>query len=434
MRWGKPTVLDNGARQATTIVAVPSLGITFRNLNFPFADRRKLEPLVAQELEHSLAFPLSEAVWDLNARAPGPDVTDNVFAVAVPRTRLSSSLERLGNERPTVIDVEPYAYQRILALAGIGEAMVLDLGYERSTVCRVLGGHVDYVRGLMRGGKHLTDQIAQARRGNAAEAEQLKVSRGMELPEAREYYQRLLEDAMLPQEGPSVPLYLTGGGSRTPGLAEWLADRTKRAVQLLPVPEGVNPHEDAVAYGMALWGVRGGESVNLQSQMASSNAWLGQVAAWIAVILVVISLDVGIRAALLKREVARYDSAIASVVKTAAPDMTVMYDPLGQLRSRVADQKSKTTGSGRDMLPLLESVSKAVAAVGPAGPDGKRPVRISELSVNGGFLKLKGSAQTPKMVQALQDGLKDLGQAGAEQQSDPSGGYSFTVTVDLGKS
>ena len=125
---------------------------------------RGWESLVRQELEHSLAFPLASSAWDFVAVPARPELEENVLAAACPSDRLKEVLARAG-EKPTVVDGEPYAYQRILASAGIHDGLVVDFGARHTLFCRVRAGHLDYVRALMRGGDEITALLASARGG-----------------------------------------------------------------------------------------------------------------------------------------------------------------------------------------------------------------------------------------------------------------------------
>lgn len=371
-RWGRPRVIEGGGRAPSTVVALPSTALTFRAMAFPFHDRARLETLVRQELEHSLAFPLADSVWDFVARPPRPELEENVFAGACPAARLRETVVRA--EPSTVVDGEPYAYQRILASAGCPDGLVVDFGARRTVFCRVRSGHLDYVRALMRGGDELTGALATGRGLSEVAAEALKREKGLELREVRDFLQGLLGDAMLPEESPDVPLYVAGGGSAAPGLLPWLQERLGRPVQFVPLPAGLSPQRDAVAFGMALWGIRGSEGLNLVATLQGERQPVATAAIWLGLILMLITVGVGARAWSAARKLAAYDAAVLAVVRKADPASAVGPLPVHRLQARVDELQGGRNG-GRRLVPLLLMVADAlkVAAGGPGAEGSPNP-------------------------------------------------------------
>lgn len=399
------------ARATQVILSAPAAALTFRALSFPFADRRRLATMVAGELEHSLAFPPGRALWDFVARPPAstsgaaaerlPATSDdNVFAVACPRDRLESMLSGLPEVHPTVVDAEPFAFQRVLALAGVHDALVVDFGATHTTFCRIRGGHLDYVRVQLRGGDDLDRHLAQRRNTTTQAARILKHDKGMQLDECREFFDHILSAALLPNEPTQVPIYITGGAARCRGLIEWLSSRLGRPALTIPVPQGVEPYEEVVAFGMALWGSRGSEGINL-APVKSSESLLIKAGALVAILLLLVSVDLWIHQFALSREVQRYRDAFHTVVGRALPNSDIQS--LSELESIATERSGSANGGGHDMEAIVLVVSQALReAEKLAGTD---DIKIGDLSVSGSEVRMRGEAGAYPIIDAFKTAL-----------------------------
>lgn len=397
VRWGRVTVVPPPTHAAQVIASAPAAGLTFRALSFPFTDRRRLAVMVAQELEHSLGFPPGGAAWDFVARPPSPD-GDNVYVVACAQSTVDSLLASTPPPAPTTVDAEPYAFQRVLAHAGVHEALVADFGARHTTFCRIRGGHLDYVRVLLRGGADIDAAIARQRPGTShAQAETLKHDKGLALPEVSSFLERVLSDALLPPENADVPLFITGGGAGLKGLEGWLETQLGRPIRRMPVPDGVDPNTQAVAFGMALWGIRGGEGVNLHvAREKASRAPL--IAALLVLILGLLSADVAVRRVTLSREIARNQEAIRTIAKNAAG-----VNSLAELESVLQARTSGQMGNGRNLEELTLSLAECVKEAEAKEKAGD--LKIEEVVVGANEIRLRGSAASYPAVEALKNAV-----------------------------
>jgi hypothetical protein len=422
-RWGSVSVVPNPPRSGSVILSASAAGLTFRALSFPFSDRRRLEVMVSQELEHSLGFPPGEAAWDFVARPPQAD-GENVYVVACPRANLEAVLAA-SDARPTAVDAEPYAYQRVLALAGVRDALVADFGATHTTFCRIRGGHLDYVRVLLRGGNDLDGALARKQGGTAEQARLLKHDKGLALAELREFYDRVVGDALLPPEPADAPMYVTGGGARARGLTDWLANKLGRPVEPMPVPQGIDPYEQVVALGMALWGMRGGEGVNL-FEIKETRSYARPIALFLLLIVTFISIDAGVKLYVYKQEYGRILDAIRVVCRTAGPNVS----SLEQLQSIVQERKNGSNGAaGHNLEALVLQVADAVKEAREKDKGGQ--LKVTQVVFNATEVRLQGTAKEYGAVDALKAAMaKRFGDVNASSQNSPDG-VSFTMTAPL---
>ena len=261
--------------------------ISIRVLDFPFVGLKRLDldKAVGAELEAQLPHELDDIVYayeilprpipiahiegEAEARAQAPGT--RVLAAAAIRERVQRLLEvtgRLGLE-PHAVVAAPTAYGRVagrLAAYGGAEAagddvMLIDHGHTRTNVAVLRGGKVLFARTISRGGRHVTQAIADNWKDLTWEAaEQAKHLDGF-IASSREPAQtepwKLISEAIRPALAPLVRelrqtlaacraqtgavvvrAVLAGGGGRLKGLASFLSDE-------LELPVGVVTGDDA---------------------------------------------------------------------------------------------------------------------------------------------------------------------------------------------
>lgn len=355
--------------------------------------------MVASELEHSLAFPPGQAAWDFVARSTkAAENGNNVFVVACPRDRLEAML---GSDlSPTVVDAEPYAYQRVLALASITDALVVDFGATHTTFCQIRGGHLDNVRVALRGGDDLDRVIAHRRNITVQNARRLKHDNGLQLEEMREFLDQVLSAALLANEPGGAPIYVTGGGARCKGLPDWLSKRLGRQVLPVPAPDRVDPYQEVVALGMALWGSRGGDGIDLAT-VKRPQSRLAPIAVLVALILMLVSVDLVAREVSLRLALRHDQDAFQTVVRTALPKSNLRTLP--EFESVVESRRQGARGSGRNIEAVVMVISQALreAETNARSTD----IRVTEMSVTGTELRLRGEAGAYPVIDALKTAM-----------------------------
>ncbi|ADC89886.1 hypothetical protein Thal_1254 [Thermocrinis albus DSM 14484] len=121
-------------------------------------------------------------------------------------------------EKPPCQLVEPevFALARLASLIA-STCLLVDIGQRKTTFVKVENGILRAYRVLMRGQNHLVDIISHRRGVSHQEAENLLKSKGTQLEEAAEFYRELITSSGFDI---NMPVVLTGGGARTPGLRD----------------------------------------------------------------------------------------------------------------------------------------------------------------------------------------------------------------------
>lgn len=320
---------------------VPGVQVLLRELSLPFADEKRVAPVLGFQLESLLPRPLDTMVYDWHVLKKTPEGAQ-LLCPAADKQWLDQWLGevRAGGAEPRHLTLSTLAMGNLVPHLDLSEVggrpvVVIDLGHRSTQLTLLKDGQVEAVRALSRGGHQVTQALARALGVAYADAEQVKHT-GLDLtgalPDgvgAAEHQQRMrvaaqaLEpilrelkmtlDAMTAQKlrASTEPLQQTvgavilcGGMSRLAGMAEVVSQ-----VLDLPVvplrPKGVvwepvvtQPGVTDVAVpaaALALEHVRDGEvhRVNLRrggsagSDFGAVRARAGWIAAFIAVLLVI---------------------------------------------------------------------------------------------------------------------------------------------------
>lgn len=447
MRAGLPQVPGD----ATAYLALPGDGLTLRVLDMPFADPRKIEQVVAYELEGQMVHALADVVFDHTVVAMG----ENRAAAVVAAARQDELREILGAVQaaglePRALYAAPLIYRALLPArrapddGAAGCHLLIDVGHERTNLCFLRGRDVLFARTVARGGRDLTRALAAAFRSTEAEAEDVKRRHGFVAAggqaartPAAERVDAILRPALgalvrdvrqtlasfaARDRTPVDAVLLTGGGARVAGLPAYLEQELQRPVALwtpsVPGAKDTEPAEDgppfeddgryAVALASAYAGARGGREIDLRRgpfQYRASFSLVRQKAAHLAALAASVIIAAGIFArtsyALVDREHARLQIAM----KEATQEL------FGQPRDDAAAVASLLKkGFREEMAPipkatafdLLEQISQRL-------PSAERiKLDVQELDIRPKKTFIKGTVDSAAAVDEIVARLREV--------------------------
>lgn len=413
---------DPAFRGLACVTALPAGQLSFRNLHLPFRDDRRIRQTLAFALEPLIQTPLEQVFIDYTTTA-GAAGKAEIFAALAPRA-LVGERETLLKEyvrETAVIDVSAVSLTIRLTRNKEPEiALLLDVGARNTTAVFARGGVILHVRPLPFGGDAATGAVAEALSCDVTAAEAAK-DRGEIPPAAAEVIKKSIDrfctdlkntqDSLLWQGGVAQPparILLTGGGSRTPGLAERLAERFSIPVERSDVAaaEGIQIDEPfrttwdpAVmdqALALAARPMGKGNGFNFRQRASEARAGYGAVrdllkkgAAVAAVVLVLAGIEVGLadygdrlRLAALKRD-------IQAEFKKIDPQATRIVDPVAQLRGKIAEAKKVSSGLNEGTgvvmaLDLLREISQLATS----------DLLVTSFNLDGDAFALKGQTRS----------------------------------------
>jgi general secretion pathway protein L len=349
-------LLANPAMHADQIVvALPGPALATHVVSLPFSDPKRLEQTLPFEIESQLPFDLSEALFDYQVGVGRDKKTD--ILVGVVRTQelraLLEQLQGMGVD-PRVITHPGIAFQNLLALqAADGQAQpvaFVDIGHERTSIAIGLpGGPVEFARTFSGGGRELSRALATEFRTSQPDAEQWKEQHGalashINGPDSeraagalvrgmavivRELRQSFRAYSARSRRNVSR-VYLSGGTALLAGLDEQLCSELGIPTERLRLPNeatgALEDHEQvraAQAYALALRGQATGPKVprfNLRrGEFAFKGDFdyvrdkLGRLAAYAAVLLLLVIGSGMVRNAMLAERVDAIDQQLCDI-------------------------------------------------------------------------------------------------------------------------
>ena len=219
----------------------------------------RFDQLVRYEIEQNIPFPMDELVCDTHVIGETP-AGDNSILIAAAKTdqveAVTSAVSAAGFT-PVRVGTAPFALVEVLAETGVeGTPLVLDIGAKTTSLVIVENERI-YNRSIAVAGNAVTKEIAQALGCSLEEAEQLKISQGYvseggvseNEDEVADRVSKACRAVMMrlgaevsrsinfyrSQQGGAEPdrLYITGGTSLLPGVAEFFASSLGIEVETL---------------------------------------------------------------------------------------------------------------------------------------------------------------------------------------------------------
>jgi Tfp pilus assembly PilM family ATPase len=408
-------------RGLSCVTALHAGKLSFRSLRLPFRDDRRIRQTLAFAIEPLIQTPVGEVFIDYTANA-GTAGKAEIFAALAPRALVGERQALLKEyvRETAVIDVSavPLAI-RLTRNKGPESVLLLDIGARESTAVFARGGGIIHVRHFPFGGDTATQAVAEALHCDAAAAEAAKRS-GEIPPAAAETIKgsgdrfctdlKNTRDSLLRQGAAlqtPVRILLTGGGSRTPGLAELLAERFSIPVEWTDIAAagGIQIEEPfrkmwdpAVmdqALALAARPMAKGNGFNFRQRASEARAGYGAVrdlmkkgASIAAAVLVLAGIEIGfadygdrLRLAAMKRD-------IQAEFKKIDPETTRIVDPVAQLRGKIAEARKISAGlseaaGAATALDLLREISQLATS----------DLLATSFNLDGSAFALKGQAR-----------------------------------------
>ncbi|MHC9539236.1 MAG: cell division FtsA domain-containing protein [Vulcanimicrobiota bacterium] len=387
--WKSVKVVDS-TKSAILIGSVPSQLLTYRKFTLPFVDKKKIRPVIKEELAESLVFPVTESTWDFSSASAG-----DVFVI-IGKTQDIDERRKGFSKTLNSLDAEPYALLRTALYCGIKDALVIDLGSAKTVFCVIRDGFIDSVKVLIKGGEYLTGVIAETRKIDITEAEQLKRRKGMELNEVKAALIRILRAANIPSPFPWQKIVITGRGAQMEGLKEFLEENLKTTVSLFELPSGLSPYIHQVAFGLALKEKEPGHGVNLMEEKKVQESPVRLYATAILVPLLLISAVYVMQENNLKMEIDTYRTAMKNVLQKEFPGTKHVTAPLRQFESALAEKKSLSEKKSSDVLGVFETISTVVSG---------KDINIYEIDIGEDTITLTGETVSYSEVDNMKKNL-----------------------------
>lgn len=379
------------AMSGPAAAAVPSDVLTYRKVALPPANQAVCRRVIQEELSYSLPFPMHQVAWDY-IKAAG----QSALVMVTPRERLSSYQRLAGNAS---LDAEPLAYLRAALHCGIHNGLLIDFGASKTTFCHIAHSQLEWVRVMMRGGRQLTQRLADENKIQLEQAEDLKRKRGCELGEAQNFIGELIEEALLDKHTGFEQVLIFGGGSALPGLKSFLSLRLGTEPQAFPVPPALSPFQHVTALGTAL-SLRFGQP-RIQLQNPSEETAAAGLVPWITLSvlglggLFAVGYAQETKVNLLKSQQTVLRQDLVQSVKTWLPDAdSVASDQLlEKTKATVAARKALKQQSARHLGDSLARMATTLREM--------PKVEIRSITYDDGKVQFEGEVASPQEAEQL---------------------------------
>lgn len=282
---------DNALTWDACYAALPGTMVATRFIDLPFGSAKKIEQMMAFELEEYLPFIMEDVVLNYHVVESSKELS-KILTLYARKTDVAKTLAFLN-----AAGVEPRRLcaqgVELVNLVNMGltppdaSYALLDVGHRTTTVTICQGKRLAYTRTIALGGQHMTHAIAKLIDASEDEAERLKLEMGQaptgtDLPSADSIPNKvtramgeILEDLVLnlrqtffayrEQSGQMIEgLYLCGGTTRLAGIDEFLSQRLQQNVTFIDCHQfyfsqvdraDVPPQPVAASLALALRGV-----------------------------------------------------------------------------------------------------------------------------------------------------------------------------------
>ncbi len=411
-------------RPEGVVVALPGTAAATHIVTLPAVDRGKLEQTLAFEVEGLIPFDLADVVYDHQFLGQA-DGKQHLLVGLAKRSVLKDLLAALAAAAdPRTVTLAPLANLALFpAGADAGGEGILDVGHERCSVVLRDQGKLIFARAFDGGGAALTRAVAKDLDVDVTEAERVKHERGSLLeggdprlvvalsrglsPIVRELRQTL-KLATTRSKSRLERLWITGGSSRLPGLAELLSrdlELEVRPLSLTPgggtVPMKAEP-EHALALGLALSGHTRASRFNLRKgeqsfhgDFAKVRGKLGRVAALAASLVLVAGLRAYAQMYVLGRRETTLDDAICQTTKAT---LGKCIKDINVARSSLAGGAAAGTTVAR--ISALDLLAETTTHLNVEG------AKVTEVDIGPDQVRLHGEADSFETVDKVVAALK----------------------------
>ena len=411
---------------ATCAVSIPGENVSYRNLQMPFGDKKKIRQTLVFELETMVPVPAEDLIVDFTMIDRSD--TSRVLAASARREDVAQYLALLKAHGldPEVMNVGCVPILSwLLNQEGIpDDGLIVDFGYSKNTMILFLKRRLTLVRifpfkrSLVQQAGSSENETGAPGAGSPGEMDE------SHLRSLCTQVQNTLH-AFASQTGTAVNperIFLTGIATSHADIENTLSgllDLPVETIQVSRDPKISVDSDVAQEWNPALMDNALALAVGEGKQQLGFNfrreefevkrvyfggvKGIGKIAAVLVAILVLLSVDVGIDYFSLRTQYRTVDEQITQVFKQTLPGVKRIVDPVAQMEAEINALKKTASsvpgiGTGTRVLDLLREFSMRV----PEAAD----VHIAQIVVDPDGVQIKGDTDTFNTVDSIKKGLE----------------------------
>ena len=353
------------------VASLPANYFSFRNLQIPFRNRKKIQMVLPFELEPSLPYAVDEIVLDFSpVRHDAATDSTDVLAAILPRDVLDRFLEALAafDLDPEAITIGglPLAAYHLRQAEVPGDMLILDIDQDLATLFAAVDNQIQWIRSFPLAPNTAPDAVKR----------QVMLS----LAAFEEHYGYDLDNSEMVVTGHGLTDTLDRDTLDTAlGISSYPSDLVSQQGLVAPVGEGpsamhwdAHRMDNALALGLAEIG--GFQSLNIyRSQFPAKKLWAkykdqlvktGWIAAAVLALMLVGQL---IESYSLNRRINQIEQQAQSIYRATFPKATKITDPFAEMEINLREAKKAAginTASEDQVrsIDILNSISKQIPA------------------------------------------------------------------------
>lgn len=409
----------------TSICSIPAEQISYRNLQMPFRDRKRIRQAIVFEVETMVPFPIEDLIVDFTV----VDQLDQneILAASIRRSRISDYLDNLrGNGvDPSLLDIRgvPMALWLLKRDDMPDSGLLLEIGVRRNTIVLFLKRRISLIRSFPFGDGLMAQAMSKEHTerhegtGTDEKIESLFTSFCGDVQHTIHVFGDWRRGVVEPERA-----FITGEGSLYPETESILERALHIPVERINVARDAkvamdeeiaqawNPATMDNALALALRDNKQGMGFNFRKgEFEVKGRYLGlrklmrNVAIFLVIIVLLLIADLGTEYYFLKKRYMMLDNQITQIFRQTLPEVTRIVDPVQQMRTKINEIKSSDLslpGIGREqkVLDLLRDISLRIS--------GSLDVKVLNMVVDPETVQIKGETDTFNTVDSIKKGLE----------------------------
>jgi len=343
------------------IASFPSDQISYRNIQVPFNNQKKIRQILPFELETILPFQVEDLVIDFNSLTSG-DHTDLIVA-AVEKASIQSYLNKLKsfNVNPKIVTVGGSA--AVLCLASLADTpdnfLFVDTGNERCAVFIVKSGQLYYIRSF---------------RINSVNSSKIELL-CLNIKQAISAFEEIFQPDLI---------ITTGNGIGKSGFEKEMEDilgiAVRRTDLLADTSVQIKNHSEKLwepekldnAFALSLIEIEGFNAFNFNKDSFSLKKYWEENKKGLAItvflaglVLSTLFFNIIIDTYLMGKKLSHIEHKITDLFKTTFPDVKNIVDPLHQMRNGIQKAQKSSLFPGethRDIraIDIFNEISRLI--------------------------------------------------------------------------
>lgn len=446
------TIVEKNDLAADVIaVSLPAHHLSCRVIELPFTNIKKIEQTIDYELEAHIPVPLDELLVDYHILSVEEN-RSTVLVAYIPKARFVKYLDLLqvAGVDPKYVGLDSIDLSNIAQVAMVPQEAVyaiLDIGHQKTNICVMEGLQLRYVRSVTIAGIHFTRAIQKVFHLNLEKAEGLKLDRGRvslkeeELDQISRPCQGVAEELVVaikqtylgyrqiyPNRQWSA-LYLTGGGSRMPGLGDMISSALRMHVGTLDCLDFTNHRleqpevcRDLIASSLSqtLRVIFSNKAVKInfrrgefafQRDFKALSGEIKQLGIWFGVILFLGIFYFLFSYYTLSSRIDKVDRGLVQAAIKVLPELK------GQERKGAKQLLNIIASKTTEIKPQLDAIQSGASEVGPLTvlmeiskrlpPKGELQVDVDDFTFTGDRVRIEGRTVSHKAVSDINNALAE---------------------------